>query len=523
MKKQILSIILAVSVLSMSISGCAPKTYYSSAELPDTDFSEMTCGEEDYVSMFKDTAAEICAKAKQGADEETIRAELEKLNDILDEIQNNYDLTYLHMSIDNSEENILRNKAESDNITAMSKSYNDLIFDLCDLGYKQAAVEFSGEEISDEELDNKPSDRYYELKNRETELTAQYQRKAENAVNSNDTTLGELFYELVRVRNEIAKERGYDNYADYAYTEKYRRDYTVEDAANLHKNIKEIIAPVSAELTKAVAMDTRGEGNRTAEEVIEFLGECAENISPEIKASYDCMVNNHLYDIDYSTNKLPRNAYTKYLSKYNSAFIFSNQPSIGAVIHEFGHFNQMMYCADENAYNNDLAEIHSQGFEILCMEYYDKIYKERADIQRMYRVSMILRTIVQSSMFDEWETEIYKNPDMTLEDYDALFSRLTEEYNMGETYGHAWARMFTHPFITPLYMISYAASGLASMEIWEMSQKNMDKAVDRYMTLTAADMDGGFKAVTEKCGFDDIFSDKALKKIAKQINKQFLN
>ncbi|MBQ8300849.1 MAG: hypothetical protein IJX57_02655 [Clostridia bacterium] len=360
------------------------------------------------------------------------------------------------------------------------------------------------------------------MQNREAELMVQYQRIAENMINSNDTTIGELFKELVDVRNEIAKERGYSDYAEYAYDEIYGRDYATADAEKLHNNIKKILAPVSSELSSEVAMNTHGEGYHTADEVIAFLDECAGKISPELKTSYDYMINNHLYDIEQSETKMMRNAYTINLGKYNSPFVFLYYPSVGTMVHEFGHFNHMLYCNDDGKSNKDVAEIHSQGLELLCTEYYESIYKERADVMRMYTVSNILSAIVQGCMVDEWETAVYKNPDMTVQEYDKLFAKLTEEYCIEGIGSHEWAKI-SHPFLSPMYMISYSTSGIASMEIWEMSQKNRDKAIDRYMRLTASDTADGFENVLDRCGLSSIFSNGTLKDISKTIEKQFLS
>lgn len=505
------------------MSGCSKQEiYYSDVEFSHMDFSEMTYYKDDYVAKFDETIDKIRTMADENQDESAIKAEFENLRNIYADLQNDYNLTYIHMSINNSEEKIQKNKTASDNIALADESFDNLIVDLGKLGCYDLISYFTGEEFAKEDLEDKPTDKLYELQNRETELMAQYQRIAENMINSNDTTVGELFKELVDVRNEIAKERGYSDYAEYAYDEIYGRDYTTADAEKLHNNIKKILAPVSSELGSEVAMNTHGEGYHTVDEVMAFLAECTGEISPELKTSYDYMINNHLYDIEQSETKMMRNAYTINLGKYNSPFVFLYYPSVGTMVHEFGHFNHMLYCDDDGKSNKDLAEIHSQGLELLCTEYYDSIYKERAHVMRMYTVSNILSVIVQGCMVDEWEIAVYKNPDMTVQEYDELFVKLTEEYCLEGIGSHEWVKI-SHPFLSPMYMISYSTSGIASMEIWEMSQKNRDKAIDRYMKLTASDTADGFENVLDRCGLSGVFSNRTLKGIAKTIEKEFLS
>ena len=68
------------------------------------------------------------------------------------------------------------------------------------------------------------------------------------------------------------------------------------------------------------------------------------------------------------------------LYSYGGAFIFDspyeNWHDIQTVIHEFGHYNETFHGyrhSIEYVHNVDVAEIHSQGLELLCLEYADEI------------------------------------------------------------------------------------------------------------------------------------------------------
>ena len=64
---------------------------------------------------------------------------------------------------------------------------------------------------------------------------------------------GEIFLQLVRVRTEIARENGYDSYADYAYLENYGRDYTTEDIESVRRAVKRYWVPLEARLADALS------------------------------------------------------------------------------------------------------------------------------------------------------------------------------------------------------------------------------------------------------------------------------
>ena len=48
-----------------------------------------------------------------------------------------------------------------------------------------------------------------------------------------------IFLDLVRNRNARAQIYGYDNYAEYAYTDLYNRDYTIEEIRSVYAAVKE--------------------------------------------------------------------------------------------------------------------------------------------------------------------------------------------------------------------------------------------------------------------------------------------
>ena len=45
-----------------------------------------------------------------------------------------------------------------------------------------------------------------------------------------NSVIGEIYCELVSIRDQLAREYEYDNYAEYGYEGMYLRDYRTEDA-----------------------------------------------------------------------------------------------------------------------------------------------------------------------------------------------------------------------------------------------------------------------------------------------------
>src|SRR5690349_19837803 len=55
--------------------------------------------------------------------------------------------------------------------------------------------------------------------------------------------LASLFDRMVRVRHELARTAGFQNYRDYAFTAKYRFDYTSQDCTRFHEAVEETVLP----------------------------------------------------------------------------------------------------------------------------------------------------------------------------------------------------------------------------------------------------------------------------------------
>ena len=111
------------------------------------------------------------------------------------------------------------------------------------------------------------------------------------------------------------------------------------------------------------------------------------------------------------------------------------------------------------------------------MHYYDEIFPKQADTAKKEIIDELMENIIYGCIQDEFQREVYRNPDMTLDEMNRLSARIYKEYGMN--YGlqdYSWV-FVTHIFEVPMYNISYAVSGLAAMQIWSMSETDFDSAV----------------------------------------------
>ncbi|HIU66804.1 MAG TPA: hypothetical protein IAC64_04850 [Candidatus Caccomorpha excrementavium] len=133
--------------------------------------------------------------------------------------------------------------------------------------------------------------------------------------------LGEIYLELVELRKDLAELMGYDNYGDLMY-ESYGRDYTQESIQEFADAVKEslvepyiglqrLIDPMAACLNQAYPY----------QEVFDIMVEYLPEISTELEESFQYLLRNELYDLEYSETKTT-GAYTAPLMEYGAAYIY---------------------------------------------------------------------------------------------------------------------------------------------------------------------------------------------------------
>ncbi len=345
-----------------------------------------------------------------------------------------------------------------------------------------------------------------------------------------------IYARLVSAKNEQARIEGYDNYAEMAYKDVYHRDYTTDDAKELYALTKKYLVPVSEKLyscfySEAILVVDKMFGGYLMEDekLVELVEPYIGKVHKGLTEAYDYLKDNHTYDMDYLETKMSL-GYTTSLYQYGCPFIF-NCPSgsyydVETLIHEFGHYNNA-YHNDVNCLldptNMDVAEIHSQGLEMLMFEYFNEIYgDETANAVRFATLYNMLNSVIEGCLYDEFQNEVYSYPgEITAEECNRIFRRLSTEYgynygnNLDEAYD--WVNV-SHTFQSPMYYISYATSALAALDIFALAREDRKEAVDLYMTLTTYGLDTPFCELLETVGLPDIFEEKTISTIASELD-----
>lgn len=338
--------------------------------------------------------------------------------------------------------------------------------------------------------------------------------------------MGDIYLQLVQVRGEIAKAYGFESAAEYYY-EYNARDYTPDQARGLHSYVKQYIAPVYQSILEAfleldaVPMDRL---SLSYQDCLEILGELVDNYYPQMRESYDYMMRNGLYDMSGGGGRKSA-GFTLILTKYNAPFIFlggldsdSDIQRLSDVIHEFGHYNSMYNSG--GSINLDLAETDSQGFELMTAEYYgDYMDADTAYAAKLYKFVVFINTIIAGCLYDEFQQEVYENPNMTREQVNSLFEALCAEYGvgMGDYARYVWVDVH-HNFEAPFYYISYAAAMIPAVELWSVSVDSpADAAYSYFSIVNRRTRSEDFLSELDLAGLGSPFEESTIKAIAAKL------
>ena len=340
---------------------------------------------------------------------------------------------------------------------------------------------------------------------------------------------GAIFLQQIPIRIEIAKRLGYADYVSYCY-DTYGRDYTPKDARTLHAAVKQYIAPLFVKARKTVDANDLSSATFDEDAFFSALSSSANAFSPLLSEPVTFLLRNRLYDCSVSDVKMD-SKFTTYISDYRAPFIFASwhgtSDDVASILHELGHFTNYYhnatvgYSAGDNL---DLAEVDAQALVLLLFDAYEAFYGDLAQEARAATLIDAMYSLLSGCMEDEFQQDIYENPTMTLEQMNELYAKLADEYGLNEVYGYQgteWV-LISHTFQTPMYYISYAASMVPALELFDLAQENPEAAKAAYFNIVTRKPYQSLGAVLSQNGLNPVFSEATIQQIAK-ILKAYLS
>lgn len=357
------------------------------------------------------------------------------------------------------------------------------------------------------------SAKYLELLNQEQKLTGEYYTLTAGNNHSDYNGLADIYLKLIKVRHEIAVERGYDNYLEYAYVESYGKDYTTEDARNFLKYIKDYIYPIKGLLTGGDIPDF------SDKDIITMLGESTKEMGGPIWDAYRHLRKYELYRFGTNSNSMNAN-YEMYLPDYEIPIIFLCNRGFSSLSHEFGHFTDELYNYGAFA-DHDSSEVSSQTMEFLTIAYSPSITEDAKAKYQKALISEALDDIIYWAADTLFEMDIYTaDPDtLTINDIESIYYKSHIAYGLGQN-KNDWVYK-SHYIDYALYMINYATSAMAAVQIMRMECENKGAGVNGFIHFISQDKGDGFNTILKKAGLASPFEEETFIKTAEFLKNSY--
>jgi oligoendopeptidase F len=367
------------------------------------------------------------------------------------------------------------------------------------------------------------------LENPDRVLREEVYRKVQERRLQDKDALNNLFTELIKRRDQIARNAGFDSFRDYKFVEMGRFDYTKEDCFRFHDSVKEYVLPLVEIINKYQQRKLGLENLRpwdldaepanqqplnpfkTGDELLEKTVKCFSELRPFFAECLRTMKKMDRFDLESRIGKAP-GGYNCPLAETGAPFIFMNAAGqmhdVTTMVHEGGHavhsfLSHHLELSAFKEYPMEIAEVASMAMELFSMENWQIYFQNpddlrRAKIQQLERVITIFPWI---ATIDKFKHRVYENPGHNLEQRTANWFRIFNEFNSKsvdwsglETYQkNIWQKQL-HLFEVPFYYIEYGIAQLGAIGLWMQFKKNKEQALDNYIHTLSL---GGTKTLPE--------------------------
>lgn len=359
----------------------------------------------------------------------------------------------------------------------------------------------------------------------------------------------EIFQELIKIRHQIAKNAGFDNFRDYRFKELGRFDYTAKDCLQFADSVKKVFLPIEEKLQKAKAkklgldklkpwdlsFDEMGDKAlhpfETAEELVDTSIKVLGQVNEKFGENLAFMKANSFLDLDSRDGKAP-GGYNYPLHESGIPFIFMNavgtQGDVTTMLHEAGHAVHAFLAHDLplvffKSTPSEVAELASMTMELLTLDYLEQFYSDKKEFLRAKReqLSRVLGLFTWVALVDTFQHWIYTHPDSSSEEINQKWLEFFNEFSTDlvdysgseETNKILWHKQL-HIFEIPFYYVEYAMAQLGSIAVWKNYKENPETAIEQYKAALKLGYTKPIDQIYEAAGIKFDFSEEYLQELA---------
>jgi len=256
------------------------------------------------------------------------------------------------------------------------------------------SVQFRGEEKTLVQMGKLLEEPDRALRQEAWELVAK--RRLQECENFDDQ-----FEALLKLRERIARNAGFDNYRDYAFRRMGRFDYTPTDCVKFHDaaatEVMSVVRELQAQRRQQFGLDRLRPWDASVDplnrpplkpfeqvrDLVSRTQQIFDQLDSELAAGFRQMQDLRLLDLDNRKGKAP-GGYQSTLAESRLPFIFMNavgqQRDVETILHEAGHAFHALAARAEDLlpYRNsppiEFCEVASMSMELIGAEFLEKFY-----------------------------------------------------------------------------------------------------------------------------------------------------
>ena len=367
--------------------------------------------------------------------------------------------------------------------------------------------------------------------------------------------LDELFNSLLKLRNQVAKNAGFENFRDYMFQALGRFDYTPTDCYKFHEAIEKEIVPILKHQAESrrealglvelkpwdMEVDVSGKPAlkpfKNGEELIEKSIKCFNGLSPYIGQRLEIMKANGFFDVDSRKGKAP-GGYNYPLAESGAPFIFMNSAGtfrdLTTMVHEGGHAIHTFITSDLELNDfkhtpSEVAELASMSMELISMDHWDVYFENPEELKRAKKDQLkdVLKTLPWVAVVDQFQHWIYTNPEHTSEQRAQAWKNSIKPFgnNFAEWSEHEYAlenlwQKQLHIFEVPFYYIEYAIAQLGAIAVWKNYKNDPETGLLKYLDALKLGYTKTIKEIYETAGIEFNFSAAYVKELADFIKSE---
>ncbi|MDQ0214843.1 M3 family oligoendopeptidase [Oikeobacillus pervagus] len=360
-----------------------------------------------------------------------------------------------------------------------------------------------------------------------------------------------IYDELVRVRTEIAKKLGYQNFVELGYLRMSRVDYNAEMVKTFRNQVKEYIVPIATELRNRQKQRIGVEDLKFYDESFEFSSGNAvpkgspqwiikngekmyTELSSETGEFFRYMVERDLMDLVAKKGKAG-GGYCTLIENEQSPFIFSNfngtSGDIDVLTHEAGHAFQVYrsrhFEIPEYYWPTyEACEIHSMSMEFFTWPWMELFFQEDAKKYKFSHLSGAILFLPYGVAVDEFQHFVYEHPEATPAERKQAWKDLEKVYLPHRDYdgfdylerGGFWQKQ-GHIYNDPFYYIDYTLAQVCALQFWKRSLENRKEAWKDYVRICEIGGSLSFTEIVKKAHLISPFEEGCVKTVMEPIRK----